>query len=119
MDYENVFTEPKLKEIFSPDRADDFFEALYGDAAEGSYDIELVFVKGEADRLNFEFRLHQRTGKCLRCNLTYGLPKVFSRHPVIGVAGVIDRIDQELSNGMKTAGWRLGDTREDFPKDCM
>lgn len=112
LDYKLLFAEPVLAEMFPCHRTDEFFAAIYGDAAEGAYDIELAFVKAEQKRLHFEFRLNRRPGKCLRCNLTHGLPKVFARHPVINVARVVKQIGQVLSNGVKCAGWRLGDTRE-------
>ena len=86
--YIDVFTDDKLQVIFPKDRADAFFDALFGDAEEGSYDIGLGYAGGTADALNFELRLTQRPGKCLACNLTYGLPQVFSRHPVINVQGI-------------------------------
>ena len=63
----------------SATRTDEFFEALYGDAAEGPYDILLKFKGENKNTLHFEFQLKQRPGRCLACNLTYGLPVVFSR----------------------------------------
>ncbi len=39
--YGDIFTEDRLASIFPAERTDDFFEALFGDAEEGSYDIEL------------------------------------------------------------------------------
>jgi hypothetical protein len=101
-----------LNDIFPPEMADRFFEALLGDAAEGAYDITLVYAGESEDRIDFEFQLNQRPGRCLACNLTYGLPEVFSRHPVINVAGVVEKIGACLTNGKRCGRWSLGRTRE-------
>ena len=106
------FTQDALDRIFPPDRANRFFEALLGDAEEGAYDIRLVFSGEANDQIGFEFQLKQRAGKCLACNLTYGLPDVFMRHRVIDVAGVVRQIDSMMSNGKKCADWNLGRTHE-------
>jgi hypothetical protein len=101
-----------LAEIFPNHRADLFFDALYGDSSEGAYDIRLVFVKQTGNNLLFEFHLTQRPGKCLACNLTYGLPQVFSRHPVIDVKGVVGKIGQLMNGQGKIVEWKLGSTKE-------
>lgn len=106
-----TLSQPELDSLFPPEVADAFFEALYGEAEEGAYDIKLVFRKGDASALLLAFELHQRAGKCLVCNLTYGLPQVFQRHPIINVAGLSQRI-------AAAAGWsgpvkfELGRTEE-------
>jgi hypothetical protein len=110
--YEALFSRQVLNEIFPPDRSDRFFEALFGDAAEGAYDISLTYRSANDDCIDFEFQLKQRPGKCLACNLTYGLPDVFKRHPIIDVAGVVRRIDAHLTNGKRCGEWVLGRTRE-------
>nr|WP_321258010.1 pancreas/duodenum homeobox protein 1 [uncultured Pseudodesulfovibrio sp.] len=108
--YGEIFTDDLLLTIFPEERADAFFEALFGDAEEGSYDISLGFV-GESDSsLDFEMRLMQRPGKCLACNLTYGLPEVFARHPIINVQGVADAVADAI--GKNSAAWKFGATRE-------
>jgi hypothetical protein len=108
--YNDIFTDDKLQDIFPDNRADDFFEALFGEAEEGSYDIALGY-SGEYDNaLNFEMRLIQRPGKCLACNLTYGLPQVFSRHPIINVQGIADAVGEAV--GSTVVSWKLGTTRE-------
>lgn len=108
--YGDIFTEDKLLTIFPADRADAFFEALFGDAEEGAYDIALAYA-GETDSsLNFEIRLTQRPGKCLACNLTYGLPQVFTRHPIININGVAKELAEAI--GGTVDSWRLGATRE-------
>lgn len=110
-----IFTEETIAALFPSDRADAFFEALFGGAEDGAYDIRLVFRNAEAETLNFAFELHQRPGKCLACNLTYGLPQVFMRHPVINLRGIATEIG-------KLAGWednpsfRLGNTEEHSSK---
>lgn len=110
--YKTVFKKGILDEIFPSSRADRFFAALLGDASEGAYDITLAYTGGTDDQIEFEFQLKQRPGKCLACNLTYGLPEVFMRHPVIDVAGVVRQIDSLMINGRHCAEWTLGRTRE-------
>ena len=106
------FTQDALDKIFPPDRADRFFEALFGDAEEGAYDISLVYRGVANDQIGFEFHLKQRDGKCLACNLTYGLPEVFLRHRVIDVADVVRHIDSMMTNGKRCKDWKLGRTQE-------
>lgn len=107
-----IFDQRILDEIFPSSRADRFFAALLGDASEGAYDITLAFAGETDDQIDFEFQLKQRPGKCLACNLTYGLPEVFMRHPVIDVAGVVRQIDSRMVNGKQCGKWTLGRTRE-------
>jgi hypothetical protein len=110
--FSSIFTSDKLTAMFPPERADQFFEALLGDAGEGAYDIALKFAGARDDTLHFEFQLKERPGKCLSCSLTYGLPHVFSRHPVIDIPSVVEAIDQML-DGQGTCGpWRVESTRE-------
>jgi len=84
-----LFSSETIGKIFPDNLADQFFDALYGDPAEGAYNIGLSFKEHKNNTLTFEFHLTQRPGKCLRCNLTYGLPDVFSRHPLINVKGLV------------------------------
>jgi hypothetical protein len=112
INFDELFSKEKLAEIFPNHRADLFFDALYGDSSEGAYDIRLVFVKQTGNNLLFEFHLTQRPGKCLACNLTYGLPQVFSRHPVIDVKGVVEKIGQAIDGHGKVVEWKLGSTKE-------
>lgn len=100
-----------IDNLFPSDRADQFFEALFGDASEGSYDISLEFQSQGENSLFFEFHLKQRPGKCLSCNLTYGLPEVFSRHPVINIKGIVSAINQSLNVNVRCSRWELGSTR--------
>ena len=105
----STFTPKLLNELFPTERSNEFFDALYGDPNEGAYDIRLAFHGRKGKTLNFSLDLHQRSGKCLACNLTYGLPEVFSRHPVINVAGLVKKIEEHLPAG-KCAKWQLGST---------
>jgi len=110
---DELFSEAVLNDLMPPERADEFFDAMYGDAAEGAYDIRFVFSgHNPADNtLSFEFRLHERPGKCLACNLTYGLPEVFSRHPLLNVKGVVAKIGELLGDRAAIEEWSLGHTR--------
>ncbi len=101
-----------IDNLFPSERADQFFEALLGDASEGAFDISLKFLSQQEDNLLFEFRLKQRPGKCLACNLTYGLPKVFSSHPVIDISSIVEGINQMLDGRGSCSKWGLGATRE-------
>jgi len=110
--FEDVFTPEILSKLFPEDRTDKFFDALLGDAAEGTYDISLDFSGQNRDRLIFQFCLKQRPGKCLACHLTYGLPQVFSRHPVINIKGLFREIGELLREQVRCTDWRIGDTQE-------
>ena len=50
-----IFTDAVLAELFPAERTNAFFEALFGDAAEGAYDIKLRFqgVSESASALQF------------------------------------------------------------------
>ena len=108
----DIFTREKLDTIFPADRANNFFDALYGDASEGAYDISLEYKGIKEDQLLFEFHLKQRPGKCLACNLTYGLPTVFERHPVINLDGVAQEIINALPGAYQCDAWKVGRTKE-------
>ena len=106
---EEVITQTYLDSLMPPEKSDQFFEALYGDASEGAYDIRLSPISVSEERIVLAFNLHQRQGKCLVCSLTYGLPNVFSRHPLINIKGMVDQISQR---GIPVKEWKLGDTQE-------
>lgn len=111
--YKEIFTPTVLLDLFPSDRSASFFEALYGDNDEGAYNIELAY-QGYAPNsrsLHFVFNLLERPGKCLACHLTHGLPEVFARHPVIGVAGLIEKINNLLGEQGKCGEWQLGATQ--------
>lgn len=99
-----------LKEIFPPERTDAFFDALFGGAEEGAYDIVLA-VRDVSDKgVEMAFELHQRPGRCLVCSLTYGLSEVFKRHPVIDVKGVARKVAERM--GWEQFDWYVGPTHE-------
>ena len=89
--FEDLFTAKVCAELMPPERTNEFFEALFGDAGEGSYDIELQYNGSSGKRIQFDFLLRERPGHCLACNLTQGLPQVFSRHPLLNVEGIVGK----------------------------
>ncbi|MBF0099753.1 MAG: pancreas/duodenum homeobox protein 1 [Desulfobacterales bacterium] len=107
-----VFHSEILESIFPNDITDQFFDALYGDKHEGAYDIRLAFSGSMKDadyhKIYFQFDLLQRPQKCLACNLTHGLPTVFSRHPIINIQGVIQKILTIIDKNAKCVQWELG-----------
>lgn len=107
---DQIFTPASLDEIFPPSITDAFFEALFGDAEDGAYDIRLRFEGQSPEELRFAFHLQQRPGMCLACNLTYGLPQVFTRHPLLGVGKLAQNLPERVDASM--ASWALGSTRE-------
>ncbi|MBT3310531.1 MAG: pancreas/duodenum homeobox protein 1 [Desulfobacterales bacterium] len=109
---EDIISPDKFNDFLPEDVSDSFFDALYGDADEGAYDISLKFKEFSENKLTFEFHLSQRPGKCLACNLTYGLPEVFSRHPVINIKGLISKINELMNGKTKCTDWKIGSTRE-------
>jgi hypothetical protein len=111
-DYHAMFNPEELERLLPHRLADDFFEALLGDAKEGAYDIHLAFKGAHEKQLNFELQLHRRPGKCLACSLTYGLPKVFARHPIINLKGLVDSIAARLDGQASCRQWKLGRTLE-------
>ncbi len=114
--FDEIFTNEVLTGLFPGERSDQFFEALFGDASEGAYDIELKFKQGDRNTLRFDLQLRRRRNKCLACNLTYGLPQVFTRHPIINIKGLVQEINRLLGgllgDRFQAVDWRLGGTRE-------
>jgi hypothetical protein len=104
-----MFTQEYLDTLLPRDISDRFFEALYGDASDGAYDIQLEFISANDKRIVLAFNLVQRKGKCLVCSLTYGLPNVFTRHPLINVKGMVKKIEEK---GIRIKSWRMGETEE-------
>ncbi len=111
IDFEQIFSQQVLRELFPPERSDEYFEALFGDAEEGAFDIVLSYSGSANGQLLFELQLHERAGHCLACNLTQGLPQVFSRHPVINVRGLVEQIDNLLGNQYSCGEWALANTQ--------
>ena len=107
---DQVLTQDYLDTLLPGEISDRFFEALYGDASEGAYDIKLEFIAANDKRIVLAFNLLiQKPGKCLVCSLTYGLPNVFTRHPLININGMVRKMEEQ---GFKVKSWRLGDTEE-------
>ena len=111
---QEIFTDAALAELFPATRSNDFFEALFGDAAEGAYDIKLRFQGFSAGNSSLEFTLDlvERPSCCLVCSLTYGLPEVFSRHPVINITGLVKDIEARLAGQAACTTWKLGKTAQ-------
>lgn len=107
-----LFSQEKLDAILPPERTNQFFDALFGDPDEGAYDIRLAFRTAQTDKLYFDLELHQRPGKCLACNLTYGLPKVFERHPIININGIVEQIGSLMNGNGRCTSWKLGKSKE-------
>jgi hypothetical protein len=108
-EFNQIFTQDFLDQLLPLNLSNKFFEALYGDASDGAYDIRLQFVSARDEQIVLEFNLIQRPGKCMVCNLTYGLPNVFSRHPLININDMMKKIEEK---GVKVENWYLGDTKE-------
>ncbi len=111
-DFSEILNAEALQNIFPPQRSNDFFEALFGDAKDGAYDIELSYAGCNGEDLVLELLLHQRPGCCLACNLTQGLPQVFGRHPVIDIKGVVQKVQELLGDRVRLDSWRLGSTEQ-------
>ncbi len=109
---DSLFTQETLQQLFPKKRTNDFFEALFGDAEDGAYDIELGYGGISGQILKMELKLHERPGCCLACNLTQGLPQVFSRHPIINVTGIVDEVDKLLGDMASCKEWSLGYTEQ-------
>lgn len=112
-DMHALFSDDVCDQIFPPSKSNEFFEALFGDASEGAYDIQLRYEGHDetAGRLHFVLNLVERPGCCLVCNLTYGLPEVFTRHPLLNIKGVAQQVDTLLGDTCTTTGWSLASTR--------
>ena len=109
---DSLFTPETLQQLFPKERTNDFFEALFGDADEGAYEIELGYGGVSGNSLTMELKLHERPGCCLACNLTQGLPQVFSRHPIINVAGIVADVDTLLADYESCKELSLGFTEQ-------
>ena len=111
-DLARLFDQQQMEKIFPDSISNQFFEALFGDPEEGAYDIHLVFEEQEDNVLKFNFQLVRRQNQCLRCSLTYGLPEVFTRHPIINLKGLAEEIDRILDSSAEVDHWELGRTSE-------
>ncbi len=111
---EQILTQEFLDTLVPPEISDRFFEALYGDVSEGAYDIRLKLLNADEKQIVLAFDLAERPGKCLVCSLTYGLPAVFSRHPLINIKKIVEKIEEK---GFCIKKWRLGETEEINPSN--
>lgn len=109
---QEAFTDDALTNLFPPQRTIDFFEALFGDNSEGAYDVKLRYggYDEQSSTLGLFLDLHERPGNCLVCSLTYGLPQVFSRHPVININGLVKDIEKMLGDSVECGDWKLSTT---------
>lgn len=112
IDLTTVLNKENLAKIFPRERANQFFEALFGDADEGAYDIELAYRSVQDQVLIMDLQLQQRPNHCLACNLTQGLPQVFARHPVINIKGIVKEIETLLGGAYTCSNWSLGYTEQ-------
>ena len=110
----SLFPDDVLAELFPAERTNEFFEALFGDASEGAFDIKLRYYGYEKNTniLQFNLDLHERPGCCLVCSLTYGLPEVFGRHPIINIKGLVSEIGNKLEGQATCVDWKLGTTMQ-------
>ena len=110
--FADLFDAGTCAELLPADTADRFFDALFGDADEGSYYLHLSYRGSDRNTLVFDLLLQERPGHCLACNLTYGLPQVFSRHPVININGIVEKIGAILGDRAGSGEWKLGPTTQ-------
>jgi len=108
-----MLLEEKVRELLPRERVEEFFEAFYF-GEEPAYDLELGLGHFDPERrlLRLELRLKARPGHCLACNLTWGLPEVFKRHPALNLAGVVAALEALLPDGLRVMDWDLGPTEE-------
>ncbi len=106
----NLLSPEKLDALFPIARSNDFFDAFYGGSEDSHFDIRLSFDGVKDNCLFFAFTLVQRPGKCLACNMTYGLPQVFARHPILNINGLVADIASLLQINPAALQWKLGST---------
>ncbi len=115
---EPAITDEFLASLFPAERTDEFFDALYGGAEAGAFDISLRYggFNKQNQTLIIEFVLTERPGQCMACNLTYGLPQVFARHPIINLKEIINQISKKLEGKWQVEEWQIGSTQVVDPK---
>ncbi len=99
-------SQEQLNQIFPLSRTSEFFDALYGDAEDGAYDIILTSRNITPERADMAFELRRRPGQCLKCSLTYGLPEVFKKHPIININKIANDIGEALG-WEKKPDWKI------------
>lgn len=107
----NTIGQDQLAKIFPPSKTDEFFDAIYGGAEDGAYDIVLTARDVSDNKASMAFELRKREGQCLKCSLTYGLPEVFKRHPVLNISGVAKDIGEILGWG-ENVEWQIFPVQE-------
>ncbi|MBX6422481.1 hypothetical protein [Thermosulfurimonas sp. F29] len=108
-----MIDELRVRALLPPEKVREFFEAFYF-GEEPAYDMELGLGHFDPERrvVRLELRLKARPGQCLACNLTWGLPEVFKRHPALNLSGVVKALEDLLPDGLRVADWDLGPTEE-------
>jgi len=108
-----MFSEEWIKGLLPRKKIEAFFEAFYF-GEEPAYDLELGLgeVSLEQKRIRLDLRLLARPGRCLACNLTWGLPPVLEKHPLLNLEEIVRRIEERLPEGLKVKNWELGAVRE-------
>ena len=61
----DVFTPECLNDLFPIQRTNDFFDALFGDAEEGAYDIRLVVDPEESDDGELHFTSNSTSARAV------------------------------------------------------
>ena len=108
-DLTQKFSQKNLDQIFPPEKTNDFFEAMLGDASEGAYNIRLIYQGIKDNVLHFAFELAERPEKCLACSVTYGLPQVFKRHRIIDTENIVKEVQAIIGN-VNVLSWELQPT---------
>ncbi len=92
-----------------------FFEAFYF-GEEPAYHLQLGWGESTGELVRLELQLHARPGKCLACNLTWGLPQVLEKHPLLNLNKTVQDVEKLLPKGYKVKKWYLGHTEERSPE---
>ena len=114
MEIESLFDSKLLQELLPEEQVKAFFEAFYF-GEEPAYDLSLGFRGLRGNLLILELELKARPNQCLACNLTWGLPEVMERHPMLNLEGVVRRLEEKLPEGVNIISWELGATEQKSP----
>ncbi len=112
---QEIFTAENLQKLLPPERVEAFFEAFYF-GEEPAYHLKLGAGRVSPDRIHLELHLEARPGKCLACNLTWGLPQVLEKHPLLNLPQTVEELEKLLPQGVKVKRWYLGPTEERTPE---
>jgi len=72
-----LFTPETLQQLFPKNRTSDFFEALFGDADEGAYEIELGYGGVNGNSLTMELKTSRTPRMLSRVQLDPGITTGF------------------------------------------